>query len=69
MKKLDCLGHFGSLKAIAQALKITESAVSQWGDPIPEGAAYKLQVITGGKLQVNAAAYEKSATPQPPEAA
>lgn len=57
MRKSDALEHFESLQALADALDITLSAVSQWGEVIPEGSAYKLQVITGGKLQVDAVLY------------
>jgi DNA-binding transcriptional regulator YdaS (Cro superfamily) len=63
MLKQECLDHFGSCKAIAQALRISESAVSQWGIAVPEGTAYKLQVLTGGKLQVNTALYQKPPAP------
>jgi hypothetical protein len=61
MYKADVKEHFGSLDAIASVLNISKSAVSQWPDLIPRGAAYELQVITGGKLTVNAALYAKRA--------
>jgi predicted transcriptional regulator len=57
MLKTTVKRHFGSLEAVAQALGITKSAVSQWPDRVPEGAAYKLQFITGGKLRVEQAMY------------
>lgn len=57
MLKSTVKSHFGSLEAIAQALGITRSAVSQWPARVPEGAAYKLQFITGGKLRVVQAMY------------
>lgn len=53
MRKSDVLSHFNSTKAVCKALGITKSAVSQWGDVIPEGTAYKLQFITGGILRVD----------------
>jgi hypothetical protein len=71
MRKNDVLKHFdpdgGTLQSTADALNITKSAVSQWGDIIPEGMAYKIQVITAGMLRVDPALYAKDATP--PEAA
>lgn len=71
MRKTDVLKHFdpedSSLQATATALGITKSAVSQWGDVIPEGVAYKLQVMTAGVLRVDPAMYAKENTP--PEAA
>lgn len=59
MLKADVLKHFGTLETIAQALKISRSAVSQWGVIVPEGSAYKLQVLTGGRLQVKPDLYEE----------
>jgi transcriptional regulator with XRE-family HTH domain len=59
MNKTDVRNHFGTLEAVAQALNISRSAVSQWRETIPQGAAYKLQVITGGRLRVDAALYSK----------
>lgn len=58
MLKTTVKRHFESLEAIAQALGITRSAVSQWPAVVPEGAAYKLQFITGGKLRVVQSMYK-----------
>jgi hypothetical protein len=56
MRKNDVLKHFdpegGTLQKTADALGITKSAVSQWDDVIPEGMAYKIQVMTAGRLCV-----------------
>ena len=46
--------HFGSVRAIAEALDITVQAVYDWGDEVPNGRAYQLQVITHGALKANA---------------
>ncbi len=53
--------HYKSFKAIAEALGITKSAVSQWPDLVPEGMAYKLESLTRGKLKVRARLYRKAA--------
>ena len=47
--------HFGSRRKLAEALGITSQAISQWvkRKQMPEGVAYKLEVITGGALKVN----------------
>lgn len=60
MRKTTVIEHFGSAQAVATALGITRQAIGEWGDIIPEGAAYKLQVITAGKLQVDQALYAKA---------
>jgi DNA-binding transcriptional regulator YdaS (Cro superfamily) len=63
MKKDDVIAHFGGNQVTtAKALGITKSAVSQWGDVIPEGMAYKIQVITAGVLRVDPAVYENQKT-------
>ncbi len=59
MRKDDLIRHFGTGVAVAEALGVTKSAVSQWDDIIPEGMAYKAQVVTGGMLRVNPADYPK----------
>lgn len=63
MKKEDAVNYFGSQAKLAKALRISESSVSQWDGIIPEGRAYKLQVLTGGQLKVNQADYATPANP------
>jgi transcriptional repressor of cell division inhibition gene dicB len=62
MRKSDVKKHFGSSSSIAKALGLTRQAISMWPERVPEGAAYKLQMITGGKLQVDASMYAKRDT-------
>jgi transcriptional repressor of cell division inhibition gene dicB len=57
MKKQTVIKHFGGVVATAKALGIKHQAVSQWRDPIPEGSAYKAQVVSRGKLKVDPAVY------------
>lgn len=59
MKKNDVIKHFGTLEKVAVALGISVSAVSQWGEVIPEKNAYRLQEITGGKLKVKHSLYRE----------
>lgn len=58
MLKSDALAYFGTPSAVAEALGITVAAVSMWGDVIPEGSAYKLQVVTDGALVVRPKLYK-----------
>jgi DNA-binding transcriptional regulator YdaS (Cro superfamily) len=46
----DAVKHFGSQAALARTLRITRSAVSQWGDRVPERQALRLQALTLGQL-------------------
>lgn len=50
MKTADAIRHFGTQSALAKALGISKQAIAQWGERVPEGRAYQLQVITGGQL-------------------
>ncbi|WP_445399903.1 Cro/CI family transcriptional regulator [Zobellella sp. An-6] len=53
MKKRDVIKHFGGVLATAKALGISHVAVSRWGEEIPQGRAYQIQVITKGKLKAS----------------
>ena len=59
MLKKDVIRHFGSVSKAAEALDITRQAVDQWDETVPEGTAYKLQVLTGGKLKVRQELYQR----------
>ena len=61
MYKSDAIDHFGSVKLLHKALKITSGAVSQWEAVIPEKQAMKLERITGGALKYDPALYMKAA--------
>lgn len=41
----------GSKKELARRLGIGKAAVSTWGDNIPEGRAYQIEVISRGKVK------------------
>ena len=51
MKTQRAIQHFGSRSALASALDIKPSAVSQWGDVVPIRRQYELEILTGGKLK------------------
>lgn len=51
MKTKSAVEYFGTKTAIADALGIKKSAVSQWGQTVPQGRAYQIEVLTGGKLK------------------
>jgi len=60
MKKSDVIAHFGGTEsAAAAALDVTKQAVNSWGEYVPEGIAYKIQVLTKGKLIVDPKIYER----------
>lgn len=45
MTKKQAIEAFGSAKALADALGISEAAVSQWGEQVPELRVYQIKVI------------------------
>lgn len=42
---------FGSKTKLAQALGIRPSAVTMWGETIPESRQYQIQVLSKGKFK------------------
>lgn len=50
--------HYGSQRAISAALGVSDSAVSQWGEVIPERIALKLSRITDGVLVYDPSFYK-----------
>ncbi len=61
MLKKEVIAHFGSQRAVAKALRISDSAVSQWKEIIPEKDAYRLEVITSGQLKYDEGSYRNAA--------
>lgn len=53
MNMNEAIQHFGSKKKLAEALGIRPSAVTQWGESIPVGRQYQLQVISKNKLKAD----------------
>jgi len=45
MTKKEAIEAFGSAKALADALGITEAAVSQWGEILPELRVFQIRCI------------------------
>lgn len=58
MYKKDVLNYYGTLVKLAEILKISPSAVSQWKDIIPERQAYRLQRLSNNALTVNPELYK-----------
>lgn len=54
MNMNDAIKHFGSKTKLAAALGIQPSAVTQWGESVPESRQYQIQVLTKGKLKASA---------------
>lgn len=53
MKTTEAAAFFGSKKKLADALLINPSAVTQWGELVPESRQYQIQVLTKGKLKAS----------------
>ncbi|MFQ2730229.1 Cro/CI family transcriptional regulator [Aeromonas caviae] len=45
--------HYGGVVQLAAALGIKPQSVSQWGDTIPQGRAYQIELLTGGQLKAD----------------
>lgn len=59
MYKEDVLNYHGTLVKLAEVLKISPSAISQWKEIIPERQAYRLQHISNNALIVNTELYKR----------
>ena len=59
MLKSEAVKYFGTALALARALGIASASVSEWGEYVPEGRAYQLQVMTAGVLQGDPSVYTK----------
>ncbi|NBA95531.1 Cro/CI family transcriptional regulator [Pseudomonas sp. R5(2019)] len=51
MKTKDAAEFFGSKRKLAEALGVSPSAITMWGDDVPEVRQFQIQVLTGGKLK------------------
>jgi len=51
VKTADAIRFYGSVAKLADALNITPQAVYDWGDLVPRGRAFELQVLTRGELK------------------
>lgn len=45
MKTEQAISRAGGAKSLAELLGITPSAISQWGDELPEGRVWQLRVL------------------------
>lgn len=50
MTKTQAIEHYGSISALAKALKVTYEAVRQW-DSVPELRQYQIERLTQGALK------------------
>lgn len=45
MKTAEAIKHAGSTKSLAELLEITPSAISQWGEDMPQPRVWQLKVL------------------------
>lgn len=58
MLKTDAIAYFGSPKAVAHVLGITERAVYSWDEMVPPLSAAKLWKRTRGRLKFDPDLYD-----------
>ena len=69
MKKTEVVAHFGTLKAVADALGITIGAVWQWKEDLPVGRQAEIELVTGGTLKADFPRRGKYKKPKKPKVA
>jgi len=50
MLKTDAIAHFGSQKALGEALGVTQPTISGWSEIVPPLQQLRLERLTGGAL-------------------
>jgi DNA-binding transcriptional regulator YdaS (Cro superfamily) len=53
MTKQQAITHYGTQAALARALGVNRAAINGWGDAIPLGRQFQLEVLTGGVLKAD----------------
>ncbi|QGW77772.1 Cro/Cl family transcriptional regulator [Pseudomonas alkylphenolica] len=53
MKTREVADFFGSKKKLAEALGIQPSAVTMWGELVPQSRQYQIQVLSKGRFQAD----------------
>ena len=59
MNKSIVVDFYGSQRAVASALGLSDQAISNWGNTIPKGAALELEKITNGALKCDLSLYSE----------
>lgn len=65
MKTQDAADFFGSRVKLARALGIFPSAITQWGERVPEVRQYQIQILSGGALTADSKEELDAPTPEP----
>ena len=53
MKLQKVIKYYGNKSNIAKALGLHRSAITNWGDAIPQFRQYQIQILTNGKLKAS----------------
>ena len=53
MKTQDAIKYYGSQSALARAVGVTRAAVNAWGDEMPIGRQFQIEVLTSGALKAD----------------
>ena len=64
MTKEQAVRYFGTQKALADALDITQPSVAEWGEYPPELQQLRLHRLTNGELRAEREVLKKFGAPQ-----
>lgn len=63
MLKKDAIAHFGSQKALADAIGVKQQSINDWRDVVPENRQLQIHKLTAGECPADPAVLAKYGLP------
>lgn len=59
MTRQEAINHYGTRAKLAEAIKVSVTAIALWGESVPPLRQVQLQKLTRGKLRADDDVFEK----------
>jgi len=53
VKTADAIAYFGSVRALADAIRVTPQAIYLWGELVPQRRSFQIQVLSKDALRAD----------------
>lgn len=53
MLTADAISHFGGVGKLSEALGVSRAAIYQWGEFVPKGRQFEIEILSEGALKAN----------------